>query len=46
MRVVDNNQGGGTHYYPNNHGKFDSQPEYKKPPFPTDARPRIQSTSR
>lgn len=29
MRVVDNNQGGGTHYYPNNHGKFDSQPEYK-----------------
>ncbi|HEK4316674.1 TPA: catalase [Staphylococcus aureus] len=36
MRVVDNNQGGGTHYYPNNHGKFDSQPEYKKPPFPTD----------
>ena len=27
--VVDNNQGGGTHYYPNNHGKFDSQPEYK-----------------
>ncbi len=20
MRVVDNNQGGGTHYYPNNHG--------------------------
>ena len=36
MRVVDNNQGGGTHYYPNNHGKFDSQPEYKKLPFPTD----------
>ncbi|HHB0443135.1 TPA: catalase [Staphylococcus aureus] len=36
MRVVDNNQGGGTHYYPNTHGKFDSQPEYKKPPFPTD----------
>ncbi len=25
MRVVDNNQGGGTHYYPNNHGKFDSK---------------------
>ncbi|WP_251352906.1 catalase, partial [Staphylococcus aureus] len=31
MRVLDNNQGGGTHYYPNNQGKFDSQPEYKKP---------------
>ena len=36
MRFLDNNQGGGPHYYPNNQGIYESQPEHKKPPFPTD----------
>ena len=36
MRFLDNNQGGGPHYYPNNQGVYDSQPKYKKPPFQTD----------
>ena len=29
MRFLDNNQGGGPHYYPNNQGVYDSQPEFK-----------------
>lgn len=36
MRFLDNNQGGGPHYYPNNQGVYDSQPEFKKPSFPVD----------
>ena len=31
MRILDNNQGGGTHYYPNSDGSFEDQPEFKKP---------------
>ena len=31
MRIIDNNQGGGTHYYPNSDGSFEDQPEFKKP---------------
>ena len=29
MRFLDGNQGGGPHYYPNNKGVYQSQPEYK-----------------
>ena len=29
MRFLDGNQGGGPHYYPNNKGAYQSQPEYK-----------------
>ena len=29
MRVLDDNQGGGPHYYPNNQGVYASQHEYK-----------------
>ena len=36
MRFLDNNQGGGPHYYPNNQGVYDSQPEFKKPSIPVD----------
>ena len=36
MRFLDGNQGGGPHYYPNNKGVYQSQPEYKKPAFPVD----------
>ena len=29
MRFLDNNQGGGPHYYPNNQGIYESQPEHR-----------------
>ncbi|WP_210139473.1 catalase [Staphylococcus sp. GDY8P120P] len=31
MRILDNNQGASTHYYPNSNGAFEDQPQYKKP---------------
>ena len=33
MRILDNNQGGRPHYYPNSEGAFEDQPQYKKPPL-------------
>ena len=36
MRILDNNQGGSTHYYPNSEGAFEDQPEFKKPGLKVD----------
>lgn len=34
MRILDENQGAKTHYYPNQHGELESQPQFKKPGLP------------
>ncbi|MGO2870727.1 MAG: catalase, partial [Staphylococcus equorum] len=31
MRILDDNQGSKTHYYPNSNGALEDQPQYKKP---------------
>ncbi|MCG3402137.1 catalase [Staphylococcus massiliensis] len=36
LRILDDNQGSKTHYYPNRHGAMESQPEYKQPALDID----------